>query len=137
MQRIFNRFIVPLILIIGGLVFIFLGFTSLKEVNSFAKVEAVVSRVDVEETVDEEGTITTNETVYVKYTVDGKEYDELLQFAKSGCKVGDKLTVLYNQKNPSYVSGATKTMAFVYLGAGALVAVIGLFILFRSLVFGR
>lgn len=67
--------------------------------------------------IEENGTDADNSTnydVYVRYTVDGKEYTGLLNQYSPSYKVGDKVNVLYNPADPTDFAGASKGIA-IYL----------------------
>lgn len=118
------KILVPVILLIGGIIFLVLGINALKAVNSFTEISAVVSRVDIQRSADpdESDTVTT----YVRYKVDGKEYNEILQFAGGDYTEGETVKVLCDPDNPSYVTGATMTSSIIYIVIGAVMALIGL-----------
>ena len=98
------RFLIP-----AGLLFIIFGivmFVITLNNQNYIKIEATVTNVqEAQETnVDSDGTTTT--TVYnatVNYVVDGKEYTQTLDNV-SKCKVGDKIDIYYNPKNPNQIT---------------------------------
>ena len=78
-ESITARFFIPfgIVLIVFGVIMFMIN----KENQNYIKIEAVVSKTElVEESyIDENGdTVEATYKVYVKYTVDGKEYDEEL-----------------------------------------------------------
>ena len=98
------RFFIPagLILIIFGIVVFVISLNN----QNYVKIEATVTNVeDTQETnVDDDGTNTT--TVYnatVNYTVGGKEYTQTLDNV-SKCKIGDKMDIYYNPKDPNQIT---------------------------------
>lgn len=98
------RFLIPvgLLFIIFGIVMFFITLNN----QNYIKIEATVTNVqEAQETnVDSDGTTTT--TVYnatVNYVVDGKEYTQTLDNV-SKCKVGDKMDIYYNPKNPNQIT---------------------------------
>ena len=120
-----KKLIAALVLIAGGAIFILLGAASIKEIREFRQIPAVVSRIEREWTPNGDGTDTENATVYVTYTVDGREYTEKLQNTQANCKQGATITVLYNPKDPTEVSGATKTLAVIQFAAGGALVLAG------------
>ena len=93
-----NRFlalITPVILLIGAIVFIGLGILNLQQVKKFPEIQATVTKVEQElDTAGDSSDV--NETVWVHYTVDERDYDEVLQFHEvDKLKVGDTITVRY------------------------------------------
>ena len=98
------RFLIPLgIILIVVSVFLFI---SDKHNKDYIKIESTVSKVVLvkEASYDVDGNkeeATYN--IFVKYTVDGKEYEtELGEMFEQ--KVGDKITIVYNPENPNEIS---------------------------------
>ena len=98
------RFLIPagLILIIFGTIVFAITLNN----QNYVKIEATVANVEEtqETNVDGDGTNTT--TVYnatVNYIVDGKEYTQTLDNV-SKCKVGDKMDIYYNPKDPNQIT---------------------------------
>ena len=98
------RFFIPagLILIIFGIVVFVISLNN----QNYVKIEATVTNVEEtqETNVDDDGTNTT--TVYnatVNYTVGGKEYTQTLDNV-SKCKIGDKMDIYYNPKDPNQIT---------------------------------
>ena len=98
------RFFIPagLILIIFGIVVFVITLNN----QNYVKIEATVTNVEEtqETNVDDDGTNTT--TVYnamVNYTVGGKEYTQTLDNV-SKCKIGDKMDIYYNPKDPNQIT---------------------------------
>ena len=98
------RFLIPagLILIIFGIVVFVISLNN----QNYIKIEATVANVEEtqETNVDDDGTNTT--TVYnatVNYTVGGKEYTQTLDNV-SKCKIGDKMDIYYNPKDPNQIT---------------------------------
>jgi len=120
------RFVAPIVAVVIGIVFIVMGCISLKQVKNFPTIEAVVTDVTRESTMDADGTYSTTTTVYVTYTIDGQEYEEILQNAGNDYTKGDEITVLYNPEDPTYVSGATKGSSTIGIIAGCVITVLGL-----------
>ena len=119
------RFLIPLgiILIIMSILLFVIG----NHNKNYIKIESTVSKVELvkEETTDSEGN--TDEAIYniyVKYTVDGKEYDtELGEMSKR--KVGDKITIVYNPNNPSEISQPSSIILNICLLVGGIVSLAG------------
>lgn len=98
------RFFIPagLLLIIFGIVVFVITLNN----QNYVKIEATVANVEEtqETNVDDDGTNTT--TVYnatVNYTVGGKEYTQTLDNV-SKCKIGDKMDIYYNPKDPNQIT---------------------------------
>ena len=118
------KILVPIVLLAGGILFLVLGTKSLSEVNSFNEVSAVVSRVEIERSADPDDS--DSQTVHVKYKVDGKEYNEILQFTSGNYTEGETVSILYDPANPEYVTGATMTSSVIFIVVGVVLALIGL-----------
>ena len=123
-----------LILAISGLIFgiilIVLGFVQKHKQSDYTETTAEITEITVEA-----GTGDDSDThhVYVKYTVDGKEYNEELDEYSSKYKVGKSVKIKYNPDNPAditssgnipmiicFVSGILLTLGSgIFLGAGA------------------
>ena len=117
------RFFIPLgiILIIFGTIMFMIN----KENQNYIKTEAVVSKTELAEEAhydNDDNYVEATYTVYVKYTVDGKEYDEELG-ELSGYKKDQKITIYYNPQDPSKIT-QTKSLilpiAFVIAGMMSL-----------------
>ena len=96
-------------------------FISDKNNKDFIKVEAVVSNTKLtkEETIDDEGnTDPAMYDIYVKYEVDGKEYENLLGEMFEH-KVGEKINIVYNPANPNEIAQpASLVFNLVFLVGG-------------------
>ena len=98
------RFFIPagLILIIFGIVVFVISLNN----QNYVKIEATVTNVEEtqETNVDDgETNITTIYNATVNYIVDGKEYTQTLDNV-SKCKVGDKMDIYYNPKDPNQIT---------------------------------
>lgn len=120
------KLIASVVAILGGILFIVLGCVGISQVKNFPEVEATVTSVEIETTIDEDGATSETATVYVSYTVDGTEYNEILDDSNSDMKEGDKLTVRYNPEKPNKVTATTKTAGFVRIAFGAVILLAGL-----------
>ena len=121
----FGRFLLPAGIIL--LIFCLFSLGSVKDARNFIQVDAVISRAELyQEAYDEKGEHHEAEyDVYVKYTVNGREYESELGIL-SGIKVGDAMKVYYNPADPSEVVQMRNqaVIPYVALGLGA-VALIG------------
>ena len=132
MSHKFMNYLIPALMLVGGLFFVGLGFKNYNDQKNGVKVFAVVSKIEEETRVDADG-VTTEEAVYVRYTVDGKEYNERLSFFSGSYKEGDEITVLYDPQKPSYVIGTSKIGPPLYLAFGAVVTISGIVGMFRAI----
>ena len=83
MSKKIQKIIASLVFLAGGIIFIVLGFTGMSQAKNFPEIQAKVSKIEVEEFLDENGDNRSDITVYVSYNVDGKEYNEILQDAQA------------------------------------------------------
>ncbi len=119
------RFLIPLgiILIVFGIFF----FISDNNNKNYVRTEAIVSKVELsrEATYDIDGN--REEAMYnifVKYTVNGKEYDtELGEMYEH--KVGDKITIVYNPDDPNQISSPPSLILNIALLLGGAAALVG------------
>ena len=99
-ESITARFFIPLgiiLIVIGVIIF---GIN--KENQNYIKTNAIVSRMDLvrESYIDENhNEVEATYNVYVKYSVDGKEYEEELG-ELSGYKENQEITIYYNPDDP-------------------------------------
>ena len=118
------RFLIPIgiLLIIFG---VFMFIINDKNKN-YIETDAIVSKTELvsDSYIDDNGnTVEAEYKVYVKYTVDGKEYEE--EYGElSGYKKNQKLTIYYNPDDPSKITG-TKSMVlpiiFIIAGISSLI----------------
>lgn len=99
-ESITARFFIPLgiILIVFGVIIFGIN----KENQNYIKTNAIVSRMDLvrESYIDENhNVVEATYNVYVKYNVDGKEYEEELG-ELSGYKENQEITIYYNPDDP-------------------------------------
>lgn len=98
-----------MILIPLGIIFIGLSiflYVSINKTRNYIETEAIVSKIELYEEVhyDSKGNkYDPTYTIYVKYIVDGKEYDEEFGIF-SNYKEGDKITISYNPKKPNVIA---------------------------------
>ena len=119
------RFFIPLgiVLIVFGVIM----FTINKENQNYLKTEAVVSKTDLvqESYIDENNnTVEATYKVYVKYTVDGKEYDEELG-ELSGYEKNQKITIYYDPKDPSKITQTKSLILPIVIIIAGIVSFIG------------
>ncbi len=98
------RFLIPM-----GILFIIFGiimFVINNKHKDYIETEAVVSSAELaqEAYTDVDGNyVEATYRVFVKYSVDGQEYNQELG-ELSGYKKGDKITIAYDPKDPSHIS---------------------------------
>ena len=114
LNKVLNR--TQFIFLIIGAGLIIGGFFLVRSTLIFTKtaIEAPAEITRLEKYIDSDGD--TAYDVYVKYTVNGKEYEAELPYYSSGMYKGKKITILYDSGNP----GKIKPASFfgLYFGAG-------------------
>jgi hypothetical protein len=116
-----SKFLIPaglFLVIIGVIVLI----TTINN-KDYIKVESTITNVVLAEEayIDTEGNhVDATYDVTVKYTVDGKEYEQTLN-GLSKQNIGDKMTIYYNPKDPTQIT-QTKSLLFpiIFITGGVL-----------------
>ena len=118
-----GRFFIPLgiILIVFGIIMIVIK----NDTKNYIKTESIVSKIELAEEAHDDGETHYDATyhVYVKYTVDGKEYETELG-ELSGYKEGDKVTIIYDPSDPSKISQQVNIMlpiCIIIAGVGSII----------------
>ncbi len=126
--------LVPTIFGIVGIILIIVAFGILYSHEStkdeYATTKATITRIEPYR--DRDGD--TSYDVYVKYTVDGKEYESYLYYYSSSMSVGDVETVYYKIDNPAKLRSTSYLLIVIPLAFGIIFMLIGLipFLLGRS-----
>ena len=119
------RFFIPagLIFMVVGIIILIINIKN----SNYIETEAVVSKTELaqEAYTDEDGNyVDATYKVYVKYTVDGKEYETELG-ELSGYKEGKKLTIYYNPSDPNQITQSKSLilpLIMIIAGIASLVA---------------
>ena len=118
--------------ILFGLAFIIAGVIGIRQDDTFLPTKAVIQSMErTYEAMDSNETDTWE--VMVAYSVDGKDYVTDLGQKKDDFTVGKKIDILYNPNNPEGIVLPGKTIWFIFMIAGAAVAVIAAVLLVRDL----
>ena len=130
MATFFRESMVARFLIPAGIALLAFGIVTLiidiKNQN-YIEVDAVVSKADLYEEAhtDADGTtVDATYTVYVKYTVDGKEYETELGVL-SGYKKDQKIKIYYNPKNPKEITQTISLVLPIVMIVGGAAAIVG------------
>lgn len=116
-----------IISIIAGVMFI------APDNNTYEKVEATITSIEEIEDTDQSET-DTNYAVYVKYTVDEKEYKAQLNGYQSNWKVGKVIECEYNVDDPASLrTGNGKTMSLIICLIGICAVIYGVFSLTKGI----
>ena len=95
-----RKLLISLAVLISGIVVIAFGVADMSHIKSFPQTEVTVTKVEITESLDSDGTTTESTDVYVTYTVEGKQYNGLLSDAPDNVKEGDRLSARYNPEKP-------------------------------------
>lgn len=119
------RFFIPLgiILIVFGIVVFIINSNN----KNYIQVDAIVSKTELveEEHIDEDGnSVDATYNVYVKYTVNGTEYEEELG-ELSGYKENEKITIYYNPDNPKQITQTKSMILPIIFIIGGCISLIG------------
>ena len=118
--------------ILFGLAFIIAGVIGIRQDDTFLPTKAVIQSMErTYEATDSNETDTWE--VMVAYSVDGKDYVTDLGQKKDDFTVGKEIDILYNPNNPEGIVLPGKTIWFIFMIAGAAVAVIAAVLLVRDL----
>ena len=118
--------------ILFGLAFIIAGVIGIRQDDTFLPTKAVIQSMErTYEAMDSNETDTWE--IMVAYSVDGKDYVTDLGQKKDDFTVGKEIDILYNPDNPEGIVLPGKTIWFIFMIAGAAVAVIAAVLLVRDL----
>ena len=118
--------------ILFGLAFIIAGVIGIRQDVTFLPTKAVIQSMErTYEAMDSNETDTWE--VMVAYSVDGKDYVTDLGQKKDDFTVGKEIDILYNPNNPEGIVLPGKTIWFIFMIAGAAVAVTAAVLLVRDL----
>ena len=126
MKRQWTQFIVPLIALLGGLVFVAMGVTSIYEVRNYPTVEALVIHIETDNSIDEDGNASETKSFFVSYDIDGHIYMEELQDASYKLKEGDTIIARYNPEKPTYITGISIKSGIFRIIFGSVFVIVGL-----------
>ena len=119
------RILIPsgIILIVFGIFMTFFATYT----RYYIEADAVVTRAELYEEADPKDNQEATYTVYVKYTVDGKEYEEEYGIFP-GYKEGDTVRICYNPENAAEIAqpGNNKLMGSAIIAAGLIALILGI-----------
>ena len=126
--------------ILGSLSLFFVGalilvitILSLKNYKEYdTSTEAVITKIEqTDQRLQDDGTYEYSYQVYVSYEVGEQTYNDIEYSSyDSSMKVGDKITITYNEENPSEIGDPNgKTMIYIFLGISSA-AILGAIIWF-------
>ena len=136
MNEISKRILLPLGLAAFGIIILVVSFIKLGNIRKFPKTTSTISRIEKEQEFNSDN----NEwedvyTAYVKYEVDGKEYEAKLDEYKSSFKEGTEVKIAYNPDKPTEVYSTATGIIYVAMAIGGVMSVIGIVLLGAFLFF--
>jgi len=118
--------------ILFGLAFIIAGVIGIRQDDTFLPTKAVIQSMErTYEAMDSNETDTWE--VMVAYSVDGKDYVTDLGQKKDDFTVGKEIDILYNLNNPEGIVLPGKTIWFIFMIVGAVVAVVASALLIKDI----
>lgn len=117
--------------VVVGIIFVITGIHQLTTKDLYDST-ATATIVDIQEewqsAADPEDPDELVKTAYIDYEVDGTKYEHVLAPQQNdNYKVGDTVEILYQSKDPSkYSSKEIGKSAAIFIGLGAIVAIVGL-----------
>ena len=129
-----GRFFIPAGIIL--IIFSVFAFKAVDKAKNYVKIDANVTKTELYEKAytDDEGTHhEATYKVFVKYVVDGTEYEEEYGIF-SNYKIGDKVKISYNPKNPKEIAQPnTIILPIIILALGVISLVGGIISVIRSI----
>jgi hypothetical protein len=118
--------------ILFGIIFIVAGVIGIHQNDTFLPAKGVIQSMErTYEATDSDESDTWE--VMVEYTVDGQTYFSDVGSKKDDFTVGKEIDILYNPNDPEGIVLPGKTIWFIFMIAGAAVAVIAAVLLVRDL----
>ena len=117
------RYVFPIVLLIGGIMFTITGISKLIAVAQYPTATAIITDVEIEEGVGDESD---SYTYFVKYSVEGTNYEGELDSNKMSYEVGKTVTIRYNPENPEKITSMSAGTAIFVTAFGALLLFVGI-----------
>ena len=118
--------------ILFGLAFIVSGIIGIRQDDNFLPTEGVIQYMERTYVATDSNDTDTWE-VMVEYTVDGQPYVSDLGQKKDDFTVGKEIDILYNPNNPEGIVLPGKTIWFIFMIVGAVVAVVASALLIKDI----
>ena len=119
----FNTYGIPVVCLLGAVLFCTLGIMKLVKINTFPTTTAVITRMEWVSSADPDSTDTCD--VYVKYAVQGKTYESRLDDYKNSYREGKELTVYYNPDKPTEVLSPSVVGPVISIGMSVVLLLVG------------
>ena len=136
-------FLMGIIYAIVGIIFLIVGITISVHNNNFLKTaqqtNAVISQIEKEYYNDSDGERKTKHSVWVKYEIDGRQYEELLDYYSSDIHEGDTIIINYSPDDPSKIitNMGSKILGFVIIPLGSVFALLGYILIMKKILSGQ
>lgn len=131
-----NKTLGAIIAIVLGLACVGFGvYTQFFQTKGFEETTATITKIEEnwrgynEETMEDEY----DYDVYVKYTVDGKEYEGKADTYDGSYVEGKEITVFYNPSNPADIHGDSGILGIIMIAAGAVLTIAGVIMLIKRI----
>lgn len=131
-------FLMGIIYAAVGIIFLIVGLTISAHNKEFLKnsqqTNAVISQIEKEYYNDSDGDRKTKHSVWVKYEINGKQYEELLDYYSSDMQEGDTIIINYSPDDPSEIitNMGSKILGFVIIPLGGIFALLGLVFILKK-----
>ena len=123
---IIRRIVIPVCLIVMCGLFVFVGFRERGKKQNYVKTDAVIQRIESNFDAADDST---NHTVFVSYSVDGKSYENELGEYKATFSEGQTVSIRYNPDNPNDIT-TDSMFSVILLWAGAGICLLAAVVLF-------
>ena len=118
--------------VLFGLIFIVVSAAGMRQADTFLPTKGVIR--SMERTYIATDSIDTDTwEVLVEYTVDGEDYVSDLGQKKNDFAVGQEIDILYNPNNPEAIVLPGKALWFIFMIAGAAVAIVASALLVKDI----
>ena len=131
LKRIFIGIILPILLIAGGIVTVVFSAKTLGKYKTYSETEAVIDRIDADYSGED-----VEYHVFVKYTVDGKDYRGELGSYNASFKEGATIGIMYDPADPAEILYKSVGMTVLAIVIGGLVSVVGAGMIVKTVVKG-
>jgi len=121
-SKLLRRYATPVVIIIMGIVLVVFGNVRKQRDSSYIKTEGVITAIESDY---DFATETEEHTVYVKYTVDGVEYNSTMGDFEASFKEGQTIKIAYNPANPSEILYQGGVSMGLIIGIGIAAIVVG------------
>ena len=130
MNRIFIRFILPILFLAAGCYSIFVGATNIRHRAVYTATTGVISHI---ESTYDSASESYDHDVSVQFTADGKEVEAVMGEYDASMYEGKEIDIYYDPDDPTKIIAASKTFPIVILSMGVVGILIGIVLFFRGL----